>query len=278
MAHAHSWDHPTCIGKRGTTASVNFITCHDGFTLRDMVTYERKRNEANGEDNRDGADWNDSWNCGVEGETSDLAINRLRRQQMCNALVLLFVSQGVPMVLMGDELGHTQHGNNNTYCQDNALSWIDWKRGEQWTDMGRFMRGMIAFRRAHGCLRTRAEKRPAYQRWGQELTWHGLRLRTPDVRPESRTLAFLARGWTDPADAHLGPYDDFVYVAMNMDWRDHDFEVPRLPAHWSWHVFVDTARDGQARMADPGSEPRAALDDGYLPVPGRSIAILVGKR
>ncbi len=127
--------------------SINFITCHDGFTLNDLVSYNHKHNEANSEDNRDGTDDNLSWNCGVEGETNDPEIEALRERQIKNFLAILMLSQGVPMILAGDEIRRTQHGNNNAYCQDNEISWFDWRLEEKNAGMLRFCKYMIAFRR-----------------------------------------------------------------------------------------------------------------------------------
>src|SRR5207244_7262266 len=156
------------------THSINFITCHDGFTLNDLVSYEQKHNLANGENNRDGSDANYSWNCGVEGPTDDQRILRLRRRQAKNLIATLLLSQGVPMLLAGDEFLRTQQGNNNAYCQDNAVSWIDWTLAETNADFLRFVRGMIALRKRHPALRRRGffrgvgpEGEPA------DVEWHG---------------------------------------------------------------------------------------------------------
>ncbi len=139
------------VGALGPGHSINYVACHDGFTLADLVSYDEKHNEANGEDNRDGSDWNASWNCGVEGPTDDAEVLSLRRRQVRNLLTLLFVAQGVPMLLAGDERGRTQHGNNNAWCQDNEIGWLDWSRDDE--GLLRFVRGLIAFRRAHPTLR-----------------------------------------------------------------------------------------------------------------------------
>src|SRR5205085_464727 len=150
---------------RAPTASINFVTAHDGFTLRDLVSYNDKHNEANGENNQHGANDNESWNCGVEGPTDDAVINALRAQQQRNFLATLFLSQGVPMLLGGDEMGRTQHGNNNAYCQDNELSWYDWEQ----VDLGLcdFTRMLIAFRTEHATFRRR--------RWFQGRPIRGVR-------------------------------------------------------------------------------------------------------
>ena len=143
-------------GSRTPLHSVNFVTCHDGFTLYDLVSYNDKHNEANGEDNRDGSNDNLSWNCGVEGDTDDRAVLALRRRQAKNFMAILFLSQGVPMILAGDEVLRSQRGNNNAYCQDNEISWFDWRLVETNRDMLRFTRELIALRKRHPSLRRKA--------------------------------------------------------------------------------------------------------------------------
>jgi glycogen operon protein len=163
--------------RRGPTASINFITCHDGFTLRDLFSYDRKHNESNGENNRDGSDENHSWNCGAEGETTDEGVNAMRRRLIKYAWTVLLVSQGVPMVLMGDEVGRSQKGNNNTYCQDNELNWLDWTLMEREPDLLRFARMMIALRKAHPALRQSQHLTELALHGGVygDITWHGTR-------------------------------------------------------------------------------------------------------
>jgi glycogen operon protein len=160
---------------RGANASINFITCHDGFTLRDLVSYNDKHNEANGENNNDGANDNNSWNHGWEGDTDDPSIKNLRERQMKNALAILLTSQGVPMLLMGDEMGRTQNGNNNAYCHDSEINWLDWNLLEEYHGLYRFASRMIAFRKAHSVLRNAWHPRNAdYVRSGYpDISWHG---------------------------------------------------------------------------------------------------------
>ena len=146
---------PDLYHDRGPQTSINFITAHDGFTLRDLVSYNYKHNHANGEDGRDGTNENYSWNCGWEGETDDATINTLRERQIKNFLTILMVSQGVPMLLMGDEVGHTKHGNNNTYCHDNELNWFDWRLIRRNKTIYRFTQNIIRFRKKHHILRSR---------------------------------------------------------------------------------------------------------------------------
>jgi glycogen operon protein len=263
---------PDLYGRRGATASVNFVTCHDGFTLYDLVSYNGKHNEANGEDNRDGSDDNHSWGCGAEGPTDDPAVNRLRRRQVKNAAALLLVSQGVPMLLMGDEVGRTQGGNNNAYCHDSELSWLDWRVAEANADLFAFVQRCIAFRKAHPVLRDQSAVQPAGGD-GAVVTWHGLRAWQADWSDDSRTLAFMLAG---------GPYRDgsgtapFLYTAMNMHWESHAFELPALPDGLRWHVFVNTAAPPPEDAWALGTEPPLA-DQRQVLVADRSVVILVGK-
>jgi glycogen operon protein len=262
-------------GGRGPTASLNFVTCHDGFTLADLVSYNDKHNWSNGEDNRDGLDRNDSWNCGWEGPTSDPLVNTLRRRQMKNAVAILMVSQGVPMLLMGDEVGHTKNGNNNSYCHDNEVNWLDWNLGKSNADLFRFVRSCIAFRQAHPVLRGSCYLRNAdYVGSGfADITWHGTQAWKPDWSNDSRTLAFMlcgkhARGGRD--------VDDYIYVAMNMYWEALPFELPALPGRMKWHVFADSGAAAPQDICDPGNEPIIEDQHTFL-VGDRSVVILVGK-
>jgi len=162
---------------RDPMRSVNFITAHDGFTLNDLVSYNDKHNQANGEDNRDGNDQNDSWNCGIEGPTDDADVEALRERQIRNFFTILFLSQGRPMFLMGDEVRHTQGGNNNAYSQDNEISWFDWGRVEEQGDLFRFVSGLLRFRQ--GSLLYR-DRRYWFEPGGTDVFWHGVRLNEPD--------------------------------------------------------------------------------------------------
>jgi glycogen operon protein len=263
--------------ERGPTASINFITCHDGFTLNDLVSYADKHNLANGEDNRDGANDNHSWNWGQEGPTDDPAIQTLRDRLMRNAITILMVCQGVPMIHMGDEMAHTKYGNNNTYAQDNELSWIDWRRLAERADLFRFFRHAIAFRQAHPALRRRyhLHERDMIDSGFPDISWHGLRHGKPDWSPHSRTLAFMLCG----LHAVLMPgrtADDHIYVAMNMHWEPHTFELPRLQDGRRWHVFADTYRPSPDDICEPGME-RSLRTQRNLPVGPRSVVILVGR-
>ncbi|MGF1492661.1 MAG: glycogen debranching protein GlgX [Microcoleaceae cyanobacterium] len=260
---------------RAPATSINFITCHDGFTLADLVSYNHKHNEANGEGNNDGSNDNYSWNCGAEGWTDDPEINTLRQRQMRNAIALLFVSQGVPMLLMGDEMGRSQNGNNNTYCHDSELTWLNWDLLETNADLFRFVQCCIAFRRQHPVLRNRQHfQNQDYVGSGYgDITWHGLQAWNADWSPGSRTLAFMLCG----KHACGGKTsDNYIYVAMNMHWETYIFELPRLPDGLQWHIFVNTGCVSPHDAWEPGMEPLLENQSSIL-LGDRSVVILVGK-
>ncbi len=232
--------------------SINFVTCHDGFTLADLVSYNTKHNEANGEENRDGAGENFSWNCGIEGPATNARVLALRRQQTRNFLTLLFLSQGTPMLLAGDEMGRTQRGNNNAYCHDNELSWIDWRLLDENADLHRFTKLLIAFRKAHPVLRrtdfftgrgSSSSPRP-------DVSWHGVAVGAPDFGSGSRSLAMHLAG------EHAVEHDDDVYLATNAWVDDLVFELPPSPDGTAWLRVVDTAEASPNEIAEPGREER----------------------
>ena len=216
--------------------SVNFITCHDGFTLHDLVSYNGKHNEANGEENRDGTNDNLSFNCGVEGETTDTAVTALRARQAKNHVALLMLSRGVPMLLAGDEVLRTQRGNNNAYSQDNEISWFDWRLVETRRAMLRFVRELIALRRRHPCLTANRffHGRPVPGRDLADVAWHGARLDAPGWGdPNGRLLAVTIAGTGDEEDLH---------VILNMSENAIDVEIPQIAGR-TWHAAIDTARE-----------------------------------
>jgi isoamylase len=211
--------------------SINFVTCHDGFTLWDLVSYNQKYNRANGEGNRDGSNDNFSWNCGVEGHTDDPNILALRRRQARNLMATLLLSQGVPMLLGGDEFLRTQGGNNNAWCQDNELSYVDWTLSTRNGDFLRFMREMIALRKRHPALRRNTFLRPG------EVIWHGVDPYRPDFSPTSRCLAMVLDG------RHTGrpESDRDFYMAFNA-WRGSlTFTIPPGPQGKQWRLVVNTS-------------------------------------
>ncbi|MDJ0736288.1 MAG: glycogen debranching protein GlgX [Nostocaceae cyanobacterium] len=264
----------SCTGRSPAT-SINFITAHDGFTLMDLVSYNGKHNEANGENNNDGTNDNESWNCGWEGATDDPGINALRRRQIKNAVALLMVSQGVPMILMGDEMGRTKKGNNNTYCHDNELNWLDWSLLETNADLFKFFKHCIAFRKSQPVLRNQGHfQNQDYVGSGYaDITWHGTKAWYADWSDSCRTLAFMLCG----KHAKQGTMeDDYIYVAMNMHWETHWFELPELPPGMKWHIFANTGIPTPEDSWEPGSEPLLEDQSGVL-MGDRSVAILVGK-
>lgn len=223
---------------RSPHASINFVTCHDGFTLRDLVSYRYKHNEANGEGNRDGTDENFSCNYGVEGETDDSEINRIRKQQVKNFIAILMVSHGTPMVLMGDEMYRTQKGNNNAYCHDDETTWLDWSLKDKHHDIFRFFKKMIHFRKAHPALRREHFfTGQTTSRGIPDLTWHGVKPFEPDFSYHSHSIAFMISG-----DVKNGEQDDDIYVILNQ-WREPlRFVLPYLHGK-SWYRVVDTSKD-----------------------------------
>jgi len=232
---------PDLFGKfdRKPYHSINFVTAHDGFTLWDLVSYNEKHNYRNGENNRDGANDNHSWNHGSEGETRDPEIIKLRKRQMKNFVLLLMISQGVPMLLMGDEIARTQRGNNNAYCQDNELNWVDWSRKEKFPDIFDFFKNMINFRKKHHSL-----KRPHFftdkdlsGNGIADITWHGIDVGKPDWSEHSTTLAFMMSG-QDFLDRNT-PSDNDIYVALNSHWEPLHFELPKIQGK-KWYRVVDT--------------------------------------
>ena len=249
------------------TNSINFITCHDGFTLYDLVAYNTKHNQANGEGNRDGIDNNLSWNCGVEGPADDPAIEALRLRQIKNFAAILLLSQGVPMLRGGDEVGQTQGGNNNVYCQDNPISWLSWDFGERERELLRFFQRMIALRRMHPALqRGRFFSGAPTERGLREIAWHGCRLNQPGWNdPASGVLAFTLAGSSSTADLH---------VMINMEDRKLGFDVPALDGR-SWHRVIDTALPSPADIVD--LDCAAAFSERTYSVDARSLVLLASR-
>ena len=246
--------------------SVNFVTCHDGFTLRDLVSYNVKHNEANAEENRDGSNDSLSWNCGVEGETDEPDVVRLRRRQVRNFMAILFLSQGVPMMRSGDEVLHSQSGNNNVYCQDNALAWFDWQLVDTHRDMLRFVRELIALRKRHPSLRRQRflTGRPAPGASLPDVAWHGERLHEPPWDdPSARLLAFTLAGTC----AEEKP----LHVVLNMSDNARAVALPAL-AGCAWHRALDTALPPPQDIVPRETQTR--VDDGFCVAQPRSVAVL----
>jgi glycogen operon protein len=249
--------------------SVNFVTCHDGFTLWDLVSYEVKHNQTNGERNRDGTDENLSANWGVEGPTNDAAVLSLRRRQARNLMVILFLSQGVPMILAGDEVLRTQGGNNNTWCQDNEVGWFDWALVERNADMLRFVSELVALRKRHPSLRRRRFLQGRSRAGARlpDIVWYAPDGGSPDWgATESRALSFtLAAIAEGEADMHL---------MLNMQSRVESFRIPENPGR-QWHRALDTARSVPEDILVPEEQPALATD--RLQVAPYSVVLLEGR-
>lgn len=260
---------------RAPATSVNFITAHDGFTLADLVSHNDKHNQANDEDNRDGTNDNYSWNCGAEGWTENVGIDILRQRQMRNAIAILFISQGIPMLLMGDEIGRTKNGNNNTYCHDNELNWLNWDLLQQNSALFRFVKYCIAFRKTHPVLRNRHhfQNRDYVGSGYADITWHGTQPWQANWSNHNRTLALMLCG----QHALQGTVeDDYIYVAINMHWESHWFGLPDLPQGRQWHVFANTGCQSPNDCYEPGTEPLLGNQSGIF-IGDRSVVILVGR-
>lgn len=246
--------------------SINFITCHDGFTMNDLVSYNRKHNNDNGENNNDGISNNLSWNCGFEGETEDPDIENLRLRQIKNLAAILLLSKGVPMILGGDEIRRTQKGNNNAYCQDNEISWFDWELAEKNKDLFRFYRLMIAFRKANSILHQGASffDGSINKRGLKDIAWHGCELNNPGWDdPEGRVLAFTIGGIGDEPDLH---------IMMNMYWEALPFQIPKVKGR-KWFRAIDTFIPSPDDISESGSE--ILINDPSYIVNGRSIVVLI---
>ena len=217
---------------RGGNASVNFLTCHDGFTLSDLYSYNQKHNEANGWGNTDGADDNNSWNCGVEGETDDPAILALRMRLMKNACAVLLCSRGTPMFLSGDEFADTRYGNNNPYCQDNLISWLDWSLLKKNKDLFDFFQYMIQFRKDHPVIRKDLE--PSYL-GVPAMSTHGLTPDETNFSGDSHVVCVRFAGYNESTQK-----EDLVYLAVNSGWFPVTLTLPELPEHYEWKVAVNT--------------------------------------
>jgi isoamylase len=261
-------------------ASINFVTAHDGFTLQDVVSYNQKHNEANGEDNRDGTDNNRSWDCGVEGPTDDAAINALRARQKRNFLATILLSQGVPMLLAGDELGRTQQGNNNAYCQDNEISWVNWDRLGEEKELVAFVRRLIALRQNHPVFRRRNffQGRSIKGAGVKDILWlrpDGREMTDEEWNQEhARTLGlFLSGSAVDEIDerGQLITDENFVFL-MNAHHEEVSFTLPTAASGMMWNCLVDTSFE---RARSPGTVHEPMTTYSLQP---RSLALLVERQ
>ncbi len=254
--------------EREPEQSINFVTCHDGFTLNDLVSYNRKHNEANGEDNRDGCDDNRSWNCGAEGATDDPAIEALRNRQVKNFLALTLLSLGAPMLLMGDEVRRSQGGNNNAYCQDNEIGWFDWGLLERHADVHRFARLLIAARLKREIAVDDPELTLNQLILQARLEWHGVKASEPDWGDDSHSIALTARSLSGRVVFHL---------MVNAWWKPLEFQLPQLgkQSAGGWRRWLDTSLPSPADIVPLEEAP--AVGDGTYGLPPRSIAVVFAR-
>lgn len=255
---------------------VNYMANANGFTLMDAVSYERKHNESNGEENRDGTDFNQTWNCGVEGPTRKKKVVQMRRKQLRNAILLLMLSQGTPLLMGGDEFGRTKKGNNNSYCQDNEISWLNWDLLKANQDIYEFTKYAISFRKAHPIFHM--AKEPAlldYDSVGiPDVSYHGVKAWCPEFDDFRRQLGIFYCGkYGKKPD---GSEEDYFYVAYNMHWEPHEFALPNLPKGKKWHLAFDTDNE-ELNGIYPEEAQKPLKTQKAVMVMARSIAVLVGK-
>lgn len=243
---------------------VNYISHTNSFTLYDLVSYERKHNEINGENNRDGADFNYSWNCGIEGDTKNKKVQALRLKQMKNILCMLMLSQAVPMILSGDEFANTQKGNNNPYCQDNEITWLDWRGIKKNNELFEFVKSLIAFRKKHPVLRQKSELTLSdYKAVGTpDISFHGEKAWYPQIEVYQRIIGiFLCGEYVKVGDV----YDDDIYIVFNMHWEEHSFAIP------------DTCDSKEFEICLYTGEKKAILTDRSVIVEPRSVLVMTKK-
>ena len=252
----------------GYNSCINFLTCHDGFTLYDLYSYNNKHNEANGWDNTDGANDNRSWNCGMEGDTNDPEVLKLRYRMIRNACAILMCSRGTPMFFSGDEFGNTKFGNNNSYCQDNEISWIDWSLLKKNKELFEFFKFMIAYRKKHPVIRKKLDNAVC----GMEgMHAHDVNADRMEVSQNAKTLAVSFAGYDRKKCK-----DDLVYVAVNAYWKEVRITLPNLANHGAWYLSVDTYGDENGKYCyEEGEEIR--IDHEYVMKP-RSIVVFTGRQ
>lgn len=242
---------------------IHYMTNYYGFTLMDLVSYDQKHNEANGEENRDGNPYNYSWNCGEEGASRKVKVRSLRMKLVRNAICMLLFSQSTPLIFMGDEFGNSQKGNNNPYCQDNLCTWLDWRDLEKNRELYGFWKQVAAFRKAHPILHPPGGHRLMdYAACGYpDLSYHGENAWRPDMEYYSRHIGLMFCG--KYARTRKGQEDAFLYLAMNMHWEKHILALPRLPKGMKWQLVADTAQEGGGTYGDAGTaQEEAAKTEG----------------
>ncbi|HPI89497.1 MAG TPA: glycogen debranching protein GlgX [Spirochaetota bacterium] len=262
--------------EQGPLQSINFITCHDGFTLNDLVTYKEKHNIENGEDNRDGENYNLSQNFGIEGPTVISHIEHRRTRMIKNFIATLFLSQGIPMLLAGDEFRRTQGGNNNSYCQDNEISWIDWSYAEAHREILRFTKMMIRFRKEHPGLRRKTFFTGNTEQGmsGPDISWHGVKAGEPDWEKESHFVALVING--EYTQLGNGKQDDDLFMIFNASGLSRLIEIPAPPSPGKWRIAIDTGRNSPEDIFEPGSEP--LLEKKVYNCIKGSVVVLISRR
>ena len=251
---------------------VNYIADNNGFSLMDIFSYSEKHNQANGEDNYDGNNWNLSNNYGVEGKTAKKHINEIRERQMCNALATVMLGQGVPLFFMGDEVANSQEGNNNAYCQDNCVGWVNWRKNEKYRWLTEFLGKMAEFRRNHPVISSECPKKMSdYGKKGfPDLSYHGENAWISDIPMECQSVGIMYCGaYEKKAD---GSDDDMIYVGYNFHVRQEQLALPKLPNKKKWYLCMDTARGREAFLAQ--EEVQATQQ---ITLERQSIVILIGK-
>lgn len=251
---------------KDATASINFVTCHDGFTLMDLFSYKEKHNLSNGDQNRDGSDWNISQNCGIEGPTYDPVIMRQRKQGIKNALTILLTSRGVPMLLAGDEFGNSQQGNNNSFCQDNAIGWLNWNNIEQHSDILQLVQKMTKLRKEHPVLRKASYENETTRYSFPELSFHGTIIN--DIHLDQPMLTFAAL-YVETKEQYEVAEDCFIYVGMNQYEKAQHMELPALPKGWRWYKYIDTTAS---------TYEEAAIKTTYYDLATKAVVVLIAKK
>ncbi len=254
---------------RSAEASINFVTCHDGFTLYDTVSYNDKHNEANGEEGRDGTNDNYSWNCGQEGETEDSEINNLRMRQMKNVFTILLTSRGVPMFLSGDEFANSQFGNNNAYCQDNEVSWLNWSKLNKNRGLFEYVKGLIAFRNAHPVLRNKTYDEGQNATGYPELSFHSENPWEYDIMCPRLVIGYM---YVEEHEKYNVTADTFIYVALNAHWESHTMNLPIIPEGKHWYLVADSNAG-----VFFGDKEEIEISNGCYGLAPRSSAILIAK-
>lgn len=251
---------------------VNYFTGHDGFTLHDLVSYNEKHNEKNEENNLDGMDYNGSWNCGEEGKTRKLKVLSLRKKQMKNAWMILLCSQGIPAILAGDECCNSQLGNNNAYCQDNEIGWVNWNPIKYYEDMPKFVKALIQFRKEHKILHSaKPMTLNDYEAKGfPDISYHGETAWQIGFRHTDHHLGVMYCGAYEQDGGH-GP-EEFVFLAYNMKWKPQKFALPRLPSGFQWYTCIYSAE------SELKTEPRLLEKQSFVELEERSSMILLGKK